>query len=127
MYLESYKDLLVWQKSIILVKVLYTATEKLPLEERFGLTSQIRRAAISIPSNIAEGYKRKTTPEYIRFLNIADGSAAELETQLILVKDLYKNMDVAQGETLLTEVQKMLITIIKKLNAKITLTNYSNR
>jgi len=127
MYLESYKDLLVWQKSIILVKVLYTATEKLPLEERFGLTSQIRRAAISIPSNIAEGYKRKTTPEYIRFLNIADGSAAELETQLILVKDLYKNMDVAQGETLLTEVQKMLITIIKKLNAKIPLTNYSNR
>ena len=118
MYIESYKKLIVWEKSILLVKEIYKATGKLPREEVYALTSQMRRASISIPSNIAEGYKRKGLGEYIQFLNIADASAAELETQVIIAKDLYSQIDFSGAEALLVEVQKMLITIIKKLNAK---------
>lgn len=77
----------------------------------------MRRAAVSIPSNIAEGYKRKSLGQYTHFLSIADASAAELETQIILIKEIYgKNSQVA--ESLLQEIQKMLITLIHKLNPK---------
>ncbi|MFA4827500.1 MAG: four helix bundle protein, partial [Candidatus Shapirobacteria bacterium] len=79
--------------------------------------SQMRRAAVSIPSNIAEGYKRRNLGEYIQFLSIADASAAELETQAIIAKELYSNVDLALAEPLLEEVQKMLIVMIKKLSA----------
>ena len=116
--LTSFKDLTVWQRSLELVKEVYQATEQLPRSELYGLTSQIRRAAVSIPSNIAEGYKRKNLGEYVQFLSIADASAAELETQLIISKGLYPQIDFLKAETLLAEVQKMLYSIIRKLNAK---------
>ena len=76
--IKSYKELIVWQKSIELVKEVYKATDKLPKAELYALTSQMRRAAVSIPSNIAEGYKRRNRGEYLQFLGIADASAAEL-------------------------------------------------
>jgi four helix bundle protein len=115
MYIESFKQLTVWQKSIELVKEAYLLTAQLPREEIYGLTSQMRRSAISIPSNIAEGKKRNTKNDFLQFLRIADGSAAELETQIILVKDLYPVCKTEKAESLLNEVQRMLITIIKKL------------
>ncbi len=94
------------------------ATSSLPKEEIYGLTSQMRRAAVSIPSNIAEGYKRRNLGEYVQFLSIADASAAELETQILLSKELYPNISFAKAEALLLEVQKMLTVMIRKLNAK---------
>ena len=115
MYIESFKQLTVWQKSITLVKEVYTTTDSLPRAELYGLVSQMRRCAVSIPSNIAEGKKRKTRKDFIQFLRIADGSAAELETQIIISKDLYPKADYSKISSLLEEVQKMLITIIKKL------------
>ena len=86
--LKNYKELNVWQKSYELCLKLYGITAKFPIEERYGLTSQIRRSAVSIPSNIAEGYGRKTTVDYIRMLYIAYGSVCELETQILLAGDL---------------------------------------
>src|SRR3989344_7245987 len=118
MYIESYKKLIVWQKSVELSKEIYKVTNRLPKEEVYGLVSQMRRSVISIPSNIAEGYKRNSLGEYVQFLSIADGSAAELETQLILVKDLYSQIDLSLCENLLLEIQKMLTIMIKKLKDK---------
>jgi len=86
--LKNFKDLLVWQKAYQLCLDLYKVTKKFPAEEKFGLTSQIRRASVSIPSNIAEGYGRRTTPDYIRSLYIAYGSNCELETQILISGDL---------------------------------------
>lgn len=118
MALQSFKDLIVWQKAILLVKEIYNLTERLPKSEVFGLSSQMRRAAVSIPSNIAEGYKRKNIREYIHFLSIADASAAELETQIIIMKEVYKISNISITESTLAEIQKMLITLIRKLNPK---------
>jgi len=118
MYAQSFKQLSVWQRSIELTKATYMATSSLPKEEIYGLTSQMRRAAVSIPSNIAEGYKRRNLGEYVQFLSIADASAAELETQILLSKELYPNISFAKAEALLLEVQKMLTVMIRKLNAK---------
>ena len=86
--LKNYKELKVWQRSYQLCLKIYKITKRFPNEEKYGLTSQIRRAAVSVPSNIAEGYGRKTTPEYIRFLYIAYGSNCEMETQILLSGDL---------------------------------------
>ncbi len=80
MYVESFKQLIVWQRSMELARALYQATNAMPRSELYGLVSQMRRAAVSIPSNIAEGKKRKTRKDFLQFLRIADGSAAELET-----------------------------------------------
>ena len=85
--LKNYKELIVWQKSYQLCIEIYRITKDFPKEEKFGLTSQIRRAVVSVPSNIAEGYGRKTTREYIRALYIAYGSHCELETQILLCGD----------------------------------------
>lgn len=115
MYVESFKQLIVWQKAIELVKEIYRVTNDFPKSELYGLISQIRRASVSIPSNIAEGKKRKTKKDFVQFLRIADGSAAELETQIIISKDLYRSVNFSQAEGLLAEIQKMLITIINKL------------
>lgn len=115
MYIESFKQLIVWQKAINLVKEIYKATNSFPSSELYGLVSQMRRSAVSIPSNIAEGKKRKTRKDFIQFLRIADGSAAELETQVIISKDLYQAVDFSKAEALLQEVQKMLTAMIKKL------------
>jgi|SRR3989344_2119179 len=116
--MQSYKQLTVWQKSIRLVEEIYTLTSKFPSAEIYGLASQMRRAAISIPSNIAEGQKRKDLPEYLHFLRIASGSAAELETQLIISKRLYPSLNYLNSELLLEEVQKMLTVLIRTLRNK---------
>lgn len=118
MYLKSYKELIVWQRAIELVKEVYRTTENLPKSEVYGLSSQMRRCSVSIPSNIAEGYKRKNIGEYLQFLSIADASAAELETQTIIAKELYADLSFSKVESLLAEVQKMLLVLIRKLNPK---------
>ena len=117
--LKSYKDLLVWQKSILLVEEIYKLTKVFPKEEMYGMTAQMRRAAVSIPSNISEGSKRKDLPEYLYFLRTADGSAAELETQLIIAKKLYGNCDFEASMNLLLEVQNILNVMIAKLSDKL--------
>jgi len=118
--LKNYRDLKVWQKSYRLCLDLYRITKKFPKEERYGLTSQIRRAAVSIPSNIAEGYGRKTTADYLRFLYIAYGSIGELETQLLLSGDLnyvnQENLKALKDGT--GEVERMLKAMIKSLENK---------
>src|SRR5580704_4221648 len=88
MTIQSYKDLEVWQKSVDMVIMIYALTKSFPKEELYTLTSQIRRAAISIPSNIAEGRAKRTTREYMRYVNIACGSAAELETHIMISEKL---------------------------------------
>ncbi len=106
----SFKDLIVWQKSILLVKQIYKLTGIFPSEEKFGLISQLRRAAVSIPSNIAEGQARRTTADFIHFVSNAEGSLAEVETQLIIATEL-SFCSQAQAETciaLLSEIRKML-------------------
>src|SRR3989337_2384210 len=102
---QSYKQLTVWEKSIDLVEKIYALTSEFPNTEIYGLASQMRRAAISIPSNIAEGQKRKDLPEYLQFLRIANGSAAELETQIIISKRLYPGLNYSTAESLLEEIQ----------------------
>ena len=85
---QSYRDLLVWQKSMALAKAIYQITAAFPSEEKFGLISQMRRAAVSVPSNIAEGQARNTTGEFVQFISHAEGSLAELDTQLTLAVEL---------------------------------------
>jgi four helix bundle protein len=119
--LKSYKDLTVWQKSLELVKDIYELTKYFPRQEIYGITNQIRRAAISIPSNIAEGHSRKYRQEYVKFIRIAFGSAAELETQLEIAK-LLKLTDLnkfEKSDKLLNEVLRMLNILESKLSAKI--------
>jgi four helix bundle protein len=81
---QNYRDLLAWQKAMDLVVQIYRATERIPREEMYGLTSQLRRAAVSVPSNIAEGQGRRTKKEFARFLGVAHGSLREMETQLLI-------------------------------------------
>lgn len=114
MAISSYKQLTVWQKSYALVKDIYTLTSLLPKSETYGLSSQMQRSAISIPSNIAEGQQRRNIKEYLHFLSIAQGSAAELDTQLLIHHDVYGFDTTIQLEVLL-EIQKMLNTLSQKL------------
>lgn len=113
--MQSFKDLIVWQKSINLVDEIYKISDQLPKHELYILVSQMLRAAISIPSNIAEGSRRGHKPEYIQFLSIAIASAAELETQIIISKNRYTNIDCTNAEKTLDEIQRMLYAIINKL------------
>lgn len=115
MKIETFKDLIVWQKSIDLVDAIYIITKYLPKAEVYGLSSQMQRAAVSIPSNIAEGYKRNHKAEFIHFLGIANASSAELETQLIICQRQYIDVSYQESLGLLLEVQKMLHVMIKKL------------
>ena len=85
----TFRDLIVWKKAIAMTKVVYLASKDMPMEEKYGLTSQMRRAAVSVASNIAEGNARQTRPDYVRFLVMARGSLAELETQLIIAGELH--------------------------------------
>lgn len=114
----SYRDLIVWQKGMDLVTDIYRLTKGFPREETYGLVSQMRRAAISIPSNIAEGKYRKTKKDFIQFLRIAFASGAELETQIEISKRLsYAGSDeIKKTEDLLGEVMRMLNALLKKLN-----------
>jgi len=115
--IKSYRDLIVWTRSIELVKAIYKLTDNFPKSESYGLTSQMRRAAISISSNIAEGKARGTRKDYRHFLLNAFGSGAELETQLTIAKELQFALEneVKVSENLLTEVMKMLNALIFNL------------
>lgn len=114
-----YKDLVVWQRSMELVKEIYLLVRKLPKEETYALSDQMRRAAVSIPSNIAEGYGRKSKTEYIRFLDIARGSQYELETQIqiCVMLGLLSEKDTEKAFALISEVGKMLNVLINKLQS----------
>ena len=120
MSIVSYKDLTVWQKSMTLVEEIYKVTKQFPKSEIYGLASQMQRAAVSIPCNIAEGHKRKHILEYIQFLSIANCSSAELETQIELCKRLpgLNKYNYASIENILEEIMKMLAVLINKLTAK---------
>lgn len=113
-----YQDLLVWQKSMELVRQVYVLVEELPKKENYVLSDQMRRAAISIPSNIAEGSGRSSRSEYKRFLEIARGSQYELQTQLqiCVMLNYLKKDDLEDVFFLISEIGKMLNSIIKKLN-----------
>ncbi len=118
--MEIYQDLVVWQKSIDLVTSVYVITSTFPENEKFGLVSQMRRSAVSVPSNIAEGHARKSSGDFLRFLRIAYGSSAELETQLIIAK----NLDLIEGEEFvriqehITVVRKMLNKLISSVSVR---------
>ncbi len=114
---ESHRDLTVWQKSMDLVVRVYDMTKAFPREELYGLTSQMRRCAVSIPSNIAEGRRRGTKKDYIHFLQMSFGSGAELETQIEIAERI-GYIDSARRDqvlTLLTEVMKMLNKMIHQM------------
>src|SRR5947207_1608053 len=117
---RSYKDLVVWQKGIALAKLLYGLTRSFPSEEKFGIIAQMRRAAVSVPSNIAEGQARHTTGEFIQFLSHAEGSVAELDTQLILSIELKfcSGAGAAPAFELIGELRRMLNVLRRKLAAR---------
>ena len=113
----SYQDLLVWQKGIRLVKQVYVLTQHFPGEEKFGLISQMRRAAVSIPSNLAEGQARHTRREFVQFVSHAEGSNAELHTQLIIAIELCycTKAQAREAFELVTELKRMLNALRRKL------------
>ena len=113
--INTFKDLRVWQEGIELVKVTYALCAKFPKEELYGLASQMKRAAVSIPSNIAEGHSRKSRAEYRQFVYIAIGSLAELETQLILAKELEFLKEEEQATGKINLLRAMLVTLGNKL------------
>lgn len=113
--IKSYKDLLVWQKGLEIVVEIYKITNELPESEKFGLTSQLRRAAVSVSSNIAEGWGRGTQKQYANFLKIARGSLLEIETQLIISEKLNYIKYEQHIFTLIDEESKMLNSLIKKV------------
>ncbi len=118
---SRYQDLVVWQKAMSLAKAVYQLTKKFPDDERFGLTSQLRRAVVSIPSNIAEGQGRLTKGEFKQFLGTARGSVFEVETQLLLASDL-NYIDPVVSKTTLElsgEVSRMLNGLIKSLENRV--------
>lgn len=115
--IKTYRDLLVWQKSMSSITDIYLATKNFPFNEMYGLTSQIRRSAVSIPSNIAEGYGRRSTGDYKRFLQIAIGSLFELQTQIeiafnlqYMAKELFENLIEKTKE-----LDRMLSSLINKI------------
>lgn len=121
MVVKSYEELVVWQKAMLLVEEVYRAVKKLPKEELYALSDQMRRAVVSIPSNIAEGHMRAGTKEFINFLSIANGSRAEVETQLKICQRLnyLTDGDVNESLNLCIEVGKMINVMISKLSAKL--------
>lgn len=115
--IKSFRELDIWKKGIELVKEIYKITENFPNSELYGLTSQMRRCAISIPSNVAEGFRRKHSKEFKQFLNIALGSSAELETQIVIAKELaYVG---CEDEDCVLEfvdhISRMIVNLLKKL------------
>jgi four helix bundle protein len=117
---KHYKDLLIWQKGMALAKDVYGLTGRFPADERFGLVSQMRRAAVSVPSNIAEGQARQGTREFLLFLSHANGSLAELETQLLLSIDMkYCKKEDAEGVAgLIGELQRMIASLRRSLESR---------
>ena len=119
--LQSYRDLLVWQRALELAVRIYRVSEKFPKSEIYGLTSQLRRAAVSVPSNVAEGYGRSSRKEYLQFLSVAQGSLKELETQIILAQRLsYTSEKDAEDVLSASEtVGKMLGGLMRSLRTKV--------
>ena len=115
--MDDYKELVVWQKSMRLVKEVYNLIKLLPDNEKFALCDQMRRSAVSIPSNISEGYGRGTTTDYLRFLTIARGSKYEIETQIhiCIMLDYFDEITAKTAFDLCEEINKMLNSMIKKL------------
>jgi four helix bundle protein len=118
--IKTYRDLIIWQKSLALVTEIYKITRTFPKDETYGLTAQMRRCAVSIPSNIAEGYGRNSSSDYVRFLRIAMGSLYELQTQLEISLNL-KYLKVHNFKKLFEssrEIERMLSSLIRKMNAR---------
>ncbi len=117
---RSYRDLLVWQKSMDLAMEIYAVVKNFPKEELYGLTSQMKRSALSVPSNIAEGSSRRTTGEFMRYINIATGSLAEIETQIIFSSRLnYINKEITSSLLKQAdEVSRMLQGLYNSLESK---------
>lgn len=121
MPLRSFRDLIVWQKAMRLARETYCLVKLLPMEERYALSDQMRRAAVSIPSNIAEGQSRNTKKEFIQFLHIAKGSNSELMTQFLLCLDFeyLKKEEIQKGMKLCTEIDGLLGGLIKSLKTNL--------
>jgi four helix bundle protein len=115
----THKDLEVWKESIELVLEIYAISESLPTEEKYGLISQMKRAAVSVPSNIAEGAARKSTKEFLRFLDIANGSLSELETQLIIINRLNLFDTEIIINTKIVYIRKMLYRLKESIKRKL--------
>lgn len=118
--MQSYRDLIVWQRSMALAEAVYRLTLAFPPDERFGLTSQARRSAVSIPANIAEGYGRGTRAAYASFVRIAQGSLKELETHLLLADRIgyFTVMDIELALAEADEIGRMLRALLNKLSPK---------
>ncbi|MGB2728789.1 MAG: four helix bundle protein [Halobacteriota archaeon] len=118
--MKSFKELKVWQKGIELVEMVYKSTATFPEEEKYGLSAQMRRAAVSIPSNIAEGHLRKTAKDFKQFIAIARGSCAELETQIIISYKLgfIQEDNFSNLSSKIDELSKMLSSFYSKINSK---------
>ena len=116
MQIKSFREHIVWQRGVDLAKEIYNVSKDFPQREIFGLQSQMSRAAVSIPSNIAEGHRRGTKKDFVHFLRVADGSAAELETQIVIAESAHPKIDFARSKDLLGEIQKMLGSMIRKLS-----------
>ena len=123
--MKSYKDLLIWKRSKDLAVIIYGITTKFPKEELYGLTSQVRRSSISIPSNIAEGWGRDSDKNFSNFLKIAKGSLYELETQLIIAAELnyFENSKYEELSAEINELSKMIVSLINKIEKKYLITN----
>ncbi len=115
--IADYKDLIVWQKAFRLCKLVFALASRLPSEDKYGLGHQLRKTSVSIPSNIAEGNGRGTRKDYIRFLWIARGSACELDTQLLLMREIMNlpECELAEALSLVDECKKMLFSMIQSL------------
>ena len=117
---SSFEDLIVWQRSIALVRSVYEVSKSFPSDERYGLTAQVRRAAVSVPSNIAEGHERNSTREFVHFLSNAEGSLAEVRTQVRIAVDLgfcdSSAVELLNSEII--EIKRMLNALRRSLNAK---------
>jgi four helix bundle protein len=112
---KTFRDLIAWQKAMDMVRAVYRATEQMPPAERFGLTNQMRRAAVSVPSNIAEGHARQSRSDYLKHLRIARGSLAELATQLELASSLSLMSLDGQSSSLVAETDRVLQGLIRSL------------
>ena len=119
--IANYRDLAVWQRAMELAALVYKLTARLPREEIYGLSSQLQRAAVSIPSNIAEGHARESTKEYLRYLLVSRGSMAELETQLLLCQKLrlLSEEDVEHALIVSDEIGRMIRGLQKSLTKKL--------
>src|SRR5213080_1697862 len=117
---QNYKDLVVWQKGIALAEMVYRLTQSFPSAEKFGLIAQMRRAAVSVPSNLAEGQARHSTGEFVQFISHAEGFVAELDTQLILSNELRfcDRVTTAPVFELIDELRRMLNVLRRKLVAR---------